>query len=85
MATALSLKVRKGYGYEGEVIYFIDEYGNVIGILKKKTVWYIILRAIREKLRNHMSPRSTDDLAKLLSRVGSHLFGRESTDLTNQS
>jgi len=30
-------QVRKGYGYEGYVVYFIDLELNVIGILKKKT------------------------------------------------
>ncbi|XP_035829225.1 uncharacterized protein LOC101847791 [Aplysia californica] len=45
-------QIRKGYLYEGEVLYFLDETDNVIGLLKKKTVWYIICRAIREKSRN---------------------------------
>jgi hypothetical protein len=31
--------IRKGYGYEGEVLYFIDKEGEVIGLLKKKTIW----------------------------------------------
>jgi len=43
--------VRQEYGYEGEVFYFLDESRFVIGLLKKKTVWYIICRAIREKSR----------------------------------
>ena len=29
-----------------------DEKGNVIGLLKKKTAWYVLARAIREKARN---------------------------------
>ncbi|KAL5022605.1 hypothetical protein ScPMuIL_001760 [Solemya velum] len=44
-------QIRQGYQYEGEVLYFLDETNTVIGLLKKKTVWYIICRAIREKLR----------------------------------
>ena len=32
--------IRKGHGYEGEVLYFIDKDGEVIGLLKKKTIWY---------------------------------------------
>ena len=38
-----------GYGYEGEVLYYLDSKGKVIGLLKRKTAWYVILRAIREK------------------------------------
>ncbi|XP_070574633.1 uncharacterized protein [Ptychodera flava] len=43
--------VRQGYQYEGEVFYFLDADEAVIGLLKKKTIWYIIVRAIREKVR----------------------------------
>jgi len=42
-------KVRRDAGYEGEVLYFLDARDNVIGLLKKKTAWYVVLRAIREK------------------------------------
>ena len=42
-------QVRQGHGYEGEVMYFVDMNDNVIGLVKKKTAWYIVLRAIREK------------------------------------
>ncbi|XP_022336663.2 uncharacterized protein LOC111132968 [Crassostrea virginica] len=44
-------QIRQGYDYEGEVLYFMDKQGEVIGLLKKKTVWYIMCRAVREKLR----------------------------------
>lgn len=44
-------KIRQDYNSEGEVLYFMDKQGEVIGLLKKKTVWYIMCRAIREKLR----------------------------------
>ena len=43
--------IRQGYCYEGEVLYFLDSESTVIGLLKKKTIWYIVCRAIREKLR----------------------------------
>ena len=36
-------------------MYFINEKGNVIGLLKKKTAWYVLARAIREKARNAVS------------------------------
>ena len=42
-------EVRISYGFEGEVMYFVDDHDNVIGLIKKKTAWYIVLRAIREK------------------------------------
>ncbi|GFN89823.1 actin-binding protein ipp-like [Plakobranchus ocellatus] len=44
--------IRQGYQYEGEVLYFLDSRNRVMGLLKKKTIWYIICRAIREKARN---------------------------------
>ncbi|KAJ3110401.1 hypothetical protein HDU96_006644 [Phlyctochytrium bullatum] len=44
-------ETRRDWGNEGRVLYFLDETGNVIGLLKKKTVWYIAIRAIREKLK----------------------------------
>lgn len=47
----IMLEVRKGYGIEGLVLYFLDGAGDVMGLLKKKTVWYIVIRAIREKNR----------------------------------
>jgi hypothetical protein len=39
--------VRRGYGYEGCVFYFLDGRNHVVGLLKKKTAWYIVCRAIR--------------------------------------
>ncbi|KAK7498835.1 hypothetical protein BaRGS_00009927 [Batillaria attramentaria] len=51
-------KVRQGYQYEGEVLYFLDESGEVIGLLKKKTIWYIICRAVREKVRAASSAKA---------------------------
>ena len=35
-------KIRRGYNTEGSVMYFVDGHkGNVIGLLKKKTAWYV--------------------------------------------
>ena len=48
-------KIRHDYGYEGEVLYFLDSSENVIGLLKKKTAWYIIARAIREQTANALN------------------------------
>ena len=44
------VRVREGRDYEGEVLYFMDSDHNTVGLLKKKTTWYIMLRAIREKV-----------------------------------
>ncbi|PAA63062.1 hypothetical protein BOX15_Mlig013642g4, partial [Macrostomum lignano] len=47
--------IRRGHGYEGEVLYFIDASNEVIGLLKKKTAWYILIRALREKIKSAAS------------------------------
>ena len=41
--------VRNQTQLEGEVYYFIDKYDNTIGLLKVKTEWYLLCRAIRQK------------------------------------
>ena len=33
------LQIRRGYGYEGKVLYFLDARDTVVGLLKKKTIW----------------------------------------------
>lgn len=70
-------KIRQGYGYEGEVLFFLDGHTHVIGLLKKKTIWYILCRAIREKARasvhlNHKSPQKfsiSDSIRRLDNRL----------------
>ena len=47
--------IRRDYGTEGEVMYFVNGEGHVIGLLKKKTAWYVLARAIREKARYAVS------------------------------
>ncbi len=44
-----------GYEIEGCVDLFIDHSGHVIGIEKFKSVWYVSLRAIREKAKSFVS------------------------------
>ncbi len=46
---------------------------NIIGILKKKTTWYIILRAIREKIRSFLSPNRNVSLADLQKNIAKRL------------
>ena len=49
-AEARMEEVRAGYGYEGEVLYFLDKEDRTVGLVKKKTAWYVLCRAIREKV-----------------------------------
>ncbi|XP_065180066.1 uncharacterized protein LOC135810500 [Sycon ciliatum] len=44
-------KVRNDHGHEGNVLYFLNEKRCPVGLLKRKTVWYICIRAIREKTK----------------------------------
>lgn len=44
--------VRRGHCTEGQVFYFVGKGNTVIGLLKKKTAWYVIARAIREQVAN---------------------------------
>jgi len=44
-------KIRKSYGKEGSVLYYFNEENKVIGLVKKKSIWYILVRAIREKMK----------------------------------
>ncbi|CAI5734413.1 unnamed protein product [Peronospora farinosa] len=47
-----TLELSKGaYQHEGDVYLFLDEAGTVIGMQKHKSVWYVCLRAIREKAK----------------------------------
>ena len=32
-------EIRSAYGSEGDVLYFVDNKGAVMGLLKKKTAW----------------------------------------------
>jgi len=49
----ISIKYR--HECEGSVLYFLNANDEVIGLLKKKSIWYVILRAIREKARPMLS------------------------------
>lgn len=53
-ATAVTARheaeVRGMHGTEGRVLYFVRN-GQCVGLMKKKAVWYIVVRAIREKCR----------------------------------
>jgi len=51
-------EVRRSYGSEGEVFYFVDKDNKVIGLLKKKTAWYVLCRAIREKVAHSIRQES---------------------------
>ncbi|XP_068207249.1 uncharacterized protein [Palaemon carinicauda] len=42
-------KIRAYHNKEGEVLYYLNQDGKTFGIAKAKSVWYICLRALREK------------------------------------
>ena len=69
----MMIQVRQGHGSEGEVFYFVDAEDRVIGLLKKKTAWYVLCRAIREKVRHavtmHNKEAKTVDTAKISTRL----------------
>ncbi|CAF0805884.1 unnamed protein product [Adineta ricciae] len=61
---------------EGSVLYFLNKDDQVIGLLKKKTIWYVILRAIREKVRpmlQHWEKERKMDVAETSRRVTGRL------------
>ena len=49
----ISNDVRNTFYIEGSVLYFLNKEENVIGVLKKKSIWYILVRATREKMKNY--------------------------------
>ena len=59
-AEARMQEVRTGYGYEGEVLYFLDKEDRTVGLVKKKTAWYVLCRAIREKVNTAKSQYKKD-------------------------
>lgn len=48
---AVHAAVRAGHGSEGAVLYYCDAAQHVIGLVKLKSVWYVVLRALREKCK----------------------------------
>ena len=62
-AEARMEEVRAGYGYEGEVLYFMDADGCTVGLVKKKTAWYVVCRAIREKVNSATSQHRRESRA----------------------
>ncbi|XP_043223395.1 uncharacterized protein LOC122382292 isoform X5 [Amphibalanus amphitrite] len=54
-------EVREGHGYEGKVLYFVDGENNVIGLLKSKTIWYTLMRAIRDILCSGLKKLTLQD------------------------
>lgn len=42
-------QIRRELNKEGEVLYYVMKSEDTIGIVKTKTLWYIVLRALREK------------------------------------
>ena len=45
-------EINRGWNTEGSVIILLDETANVVDFVKVKAWWYVLLRAIREKIRS---------------------------------
>jgi len=60
-------------GYEGKVLYFMDSDENIFGLIKKKTAWYIILRALREKACSFSSQKASFSKAEMEKKVTKRL------------
>lgn len=58
-------KMRQERNSEGDVIVELDKDGRALSLVKKKTYWYIILRATREKIRSILSKISNGSITNL--------------------
>lgn len=63
-------KAHAQYQHEGAVNLFLDVDANVIGMEKHKTVWYVCLRAIREKAKTFCGNLDSKKKKKSRSRRG---------------
>ncbi|CAL8101714.1 unnamed protein product [Orchesella dallaii] len=66
-------KVRRDYGHEGKVIYFLDGENYTIGLIKKKTAWYILLRALREKVAAFSRPHESSSLNERSNKIAKRI------------
>ena len=57
-------KSRNEYDNEGYVIYYLDKNNDTIGMIKLKTLWYIFLRALRQKTDFYFRNRDKVDYPK---------------------
>ena len=57
-------EMRQRENTEGDVIVEIDSEGRTLGLVKKKTIWYILLRAAREQLRTILNKANKGSITK---------------------
>lgn len=50
--TYINTDVIPRYGKEGDVLYMVSEGGQVVDLIKVKCAWYVVARAIREKIKH---------------------------------
>ena len=66
-------EIRSRENSEGMVLYYLNEQNQTIGLLKVKTFWYILLRALREKLNFHFKLKEKEGFAannnKLIEKI----------------
>ena len=66
--------IRRLRGTEGRVVYFLNGERQVIGLLKKKSAWYIILRALREKIKSYLFHKGQPSTFSSFSSFFSSIF-----------
>ncbi|ODM96588.1 hypothetical protein Ocin01_10086 [Orchesella cincta] len=66
-------KVQQEFGHEGKVLYFLDSENCTIGLIKKKTAWYVILRSLREKVASFNAASSSIPMPDRLSQIASRI------------
>ncbi|KAL7669377.1 hypothetical protein ACOME3_010034 [Neoechinorhynchus agilis] len=70
---------------EGDVIYYMDESFKTLGILKKKTIWYIVLRALREKTKSIKRLGSVGAVNAMKTRIKDIAIWQKLTDQQQSS
>lgn len=58
-----------GWNYEGAVLVLLNEKKEVVDLVKVKTWWYVLLRAIREKVRRVKETTDQETIQKLKKRL----------------
>jgi len=78
----LMKEIRCLHREEGRVLYFIDDNNTVLGMLKKKSVWYVVLRAVREKMKYYFFTMSK--LTKQFTTSGDEAKLKETVETIHQ-
>ncbi|ODM96589.1 hypothetical protein Ocin01_10087 [Orchesella cincta] len=66
-------KVRRDFGHEGKVMYFLDGENYTIGLIKKKTAWYVLIRALREKVAAFSSSGKSTSMNERCTKIAKRI------------